>query len=81
MSGNQWGRKVRDPLDDPEAPSVVAPRPAPGNPFAHGNLTGRPTFLPEEGEGGRSEIWSILKGVVAAVVVILAVAWVFSQLY
>jgi hypothetical protein len=85
MSGNR--RDPGGPASPQQAetlrrePPVPVPRPAPRDPYAQGEPSGRPAYLAEEGESGRSELWSILKGLGAAVAVILALAWAFSQLH
>ncbi|WP_216840070.1 hypothetical protein [Falsiroseomonas tokyonensis] len=63
-----------------EAP-LQRPTPRRRDPFAHGALPVRPTFLPEEAEpqGSRSEIWAILKGLVVAVAVIFFLGWMLTQ--
>lgn len=50
------------------------------DPFAHDSLPMRPTFLPEEGEGGRSELWHTLKALAIAVVAIGAIGWLLTAL-
>ena len=45
------------------------------DPFSHGDLPQRPNYLPEEAEEGggkRSELWNMVKAILVAVAVIIA---------
>ena len=44
------------------------------DPFSHGSLPLRPNYLPEEEEGGskRSEFWNMVKAILVASAVIIA---------
>jgi hypothetical protein len=49
------------------------------DPFAHGALPQRPTYLPEEEGAGRSELWHVLKAILVASAAILAVGWLLAR--
>ncbi|WP_426957784.1 preprotein translocase subunit SecE [Muricoccus radiodurans] len=42
-------------------------------------LAPRSTFHEEEGEGGRSEWWSLAKAVLIGVVVVMAIGWLLTR--
>lgn len=68
--------RVRQKVDEQAGGSpFVAPR---RQPFAHGNLPGRPNYNPEEGEGGSSEIWAAVGGLGVALLVIFVLGWLIA---
>lgn len=48
------------------------------DPFRHGDLPQRPNYLPEEGDVGRSDIWAIVRGVIALLAFLAAAAWLIT---
>jgi hypothetical protein len=48
------------------------------DPFRHGDLPQRPNYLPEEGDVGRSDMWAIVKGVIALLAFIAGAAWLLT---
>ena len=67
--------------DTHEAEARSAAENVPRDPFAHGELPQRPTFLPEEAEpsGNRSEIWATLKGLALATGAIILLSWLLTS--
>ncbi|NKC32450.1 hypothetical protein [Falsiroseomonas selenitidurans] len=67
--------------DAPVAPVSAVPPPEapPRDPFARAALPQRPTYLPEEGDGGRSEVWATLKGLALATLAILLLGWLLTS--
>ncbi len=48
------------------------------DPFRHGDLPRRPNYLPEEGGVGNSDLWAIVKGVIAVLAFIAGTAWLLT---